>query len=184
MNIPLHKLSRITLPVSAAAFISGLIAGAISYMDRSDKIEKFIPGSNAIPAHIVVFIFATIAVVLVIRTHSKRPKGTLILLSPFSNTAFSRFRNTLLCKQGLTLLNLLRAIVCIPLVFFFIFLLWRAGLQVIGGLDPNFVINAWGGPTYLGASMTHWLDAILMFYAVVAILNIIMIKQPDSSDNK
>jgi hypothetical protein len=39
---------------------------------------------------------------------------------------------------------------------------WRVGEQVIGGLDPNFTANAWGGPSYLGAMACHYLDAALM----------------------
>lgn len=35
---------------------------------------------------------------------------------------------------------------------------WRAGVQVLAGLDPNFTVNAWGGPGYLGAMACHFLD--------------------------
>ena len=38
----------------------------------------------------------------------------------------------------------------------------RAGARVLGGLDPNFTVNAWGGPTYLGAMTCHYLDCALI----------------------
>jgi hypothetical protein len=39
---------------------------------------------------------------------------------------------------------------------------WRAGLQIIAGLDPAFTADAWGGPSYLGALYCHYLDAALI----------------------
>jgi hypothetical protein len=37
----------------------------------------------------------------------------------------------------------------------FLYFFARAGEQVIGGLDPNSTVNAWGGPAYLGAMACH-----------------------------
>jgi hypothetical protein len=33
---------------------------------------------------------------------------------------------------------------------------------VTGGLDPNFTVNAWGGPSYAGAMACHYLDLFLL----------------------
>lgn len=41
----------------------------------------------------------------------------------------------------------------------------RAGVQVFAAFDPDFTRDAWGGPSYVGASLAHWMDGILMFYA-------------------
>lgn len=41
--------------------------------------------------------------------------------------------------------------------------IWRAGLQVFAALDSDFTRDAWGGPSYLGASLAHWMDGALMF---------------------
>lgn len=38
------------------------------------------------------------------------------------------------------------------------------------GLDPNATVNAWGGPTYLGALLAHSLDAMVGFYAAAFLL--------------
>jgi hypothetical protein len=51
-----------------------------------------------------------------------------------------------------------------------VFLPLRAGQQVFAALDPDFTRDAWGGPSYLGASVAHWLDAALIFYGCAAIL--------------
>jgi hypothetical protein len=52
---------------------------------------------------------------------------------------------------------------------------WRAGEQVTGGLDPNFTVNAWGGPTYLGAMACHYLDAGLMIAVSAWLLDKILL---------
>lgn len=42
---------------------------------------------------------------------------------------------------------------------------WRAGVQVFAAVDRDFTRDAWGGPTYLGASLAHWMDGVLLFAA-------------------
>ena len=37
--------------------------------------------------------------------------------------------------------------------------------------DPNATVNAWGGPTYLGALLAHYLDNIVSFYAAAFLLS-------------
>jgi hypothetical protein len=54
-----------------------------------------------------------------------------------------------------------------------IFTVWRAGLQVLGALDPNFCVNAWGGPSCLGASLAHWMDAFIIFYASIVVVRLV-----------
>ncbi len=49
--------------------------------------------------------------------------------------------------------------------------LWRAGFQVLGGLDPAFTSQAWGGPSYLGAGLAHWLDGIIGVAAALAVVH-------------
>jgi hypothetical protein len=48
----------------------------------------------------------------------------------------------------------------------------RAGEQVLAGLDPDFVRDAWGGPSYLGAAAAHYLDGALMFLAAAAVVRV------------
>jgi len=63
---------------------------------------------------------------------------------------------------------LLAGVLSILLMFNFL----RAGMQIIGGLDPNFTVNAWGGPGYVGALLAHYLDGAYLFYVEALLLNL------------
>ena len=56
------------------------------------------------------------------------------------------------------------------LVLVLLYCPYRMGAQIIGGLDPNSTVNAWGGPTYAGAIIAHWLDCIIGFYLAAFLL--------------
>jgi hypothetical protein len=56
---------------------------------------------------------------------------------------------------------------------------YRAGEQVTGGLDPNFTVNSWGGPTYAGAMACHYLDLLVLMGAAAWLLHLILL--PDSA---
>ncbi len=55
----------------------------------------------------------------------------------------------------------LRAVPVTILLVLCLYLVWRMGQQVLGGLDPAFTANAWGGPGYVGAFYCHYLDCAL-----------------------
>ena len=59
----------------------------------------------------------------------------------------------------------------VPLVLVLLYAPFRMGAQIVGGLDPNATVNAWGGPTYLGALLAHWLDGVAGFYAAAFLLS-------------
>ncbi len=66
-----------------------------------------------------------------------------------------------------------------PLVLVLLYTPLRMGQQITGGLDPNATVNAWGGPTYLGALLAHWLDGIVGFYAAAFLLSrLLLLPQP------
>jgi hypothetical protein len=67
--------------------------------------------------------------------------------------------------------NLARAAAAVPLVLVLLFTPFRMGMQISGGLDPNATVNAWGGATYLGALLAHYLDNIVSFYAAAFLLS-------------
>ena len=74
--------------------------------------------------------------------------------------------------------NLARAGSAAPLVLVLLFTPFRMGMQISGGLDPNATVNAWGGPTYLGALLAHYLDNIVSFYAAAFLLSRLLLPQP------
>ncbi len=51
------------------------------------------------------------------------------------------------------------------------YLLWRMGEQIVGGLNPDFTANAWGGPSYFGAMYCHYLDCSLMIAVSIMIID-------------
>jgi hypothetical protein len=53
-------------------------------------------------------------------------------------------------------------------------------MQIIDGLDPNQTVNAWGGPTYLGALLAHYLDCIIGFYAAAFLLSRLLLPAADA----
>lgn len=53
----------------------------------------------------------------------------------------------------------------------------RAGEQVFAALDPDFTRDAWGGPSYLGASLAHWFDLALLLYAAVTLIGVVNRRQ-------
>jgi hypothetical protein len=67
----------------------------------------------------------------------------------------------------------------VPPAGLFLYCFYRGGLQVIGGLDPNSTVNAWGGPTYLGAMACHYLDAVVLMGAAAWLLDRILL--PDAA---
>ncbi len=63
----------------------------------------------------------------------------------------------------------------------FLYGFYRAGMQVTGGLDPNFTVNAWGGPSYPGAMACHYLDLFALMAAAAWLLDKILLPDPAGS---
>ena len=104
---------------------------------------------------------------------SRRPtqRGRSPWAAPFSASALARLSRTIRFAHGLSLQNLARVIATVPLVLVLLYTPFRMGVQIVDGLDPNATINAWGGPTYPGALLAHWLDGIVGFYVAAFLLS-------------
>jgi len=74
---------------------------------------------------------------------------------------------------------MLRAVPMTLLVLLLLYAPFRMGAQVIGGLDPNSTINAWGGPSYARALLAHWLDCVIGFYVAAFLLSLVLIRRHD-----
>ena len=81
---------------------------------------------------------------------------------------------------GLSLPNLARAVAAVPLILVLLYVPFRMGMQINGGLDPNQTVNAWGGPTYLGALLAHYLDCVIGFYAAAFLLSRLLLPAADA----
>jgi len=77
---------------------------------------------------------------------------------------FARRRGT----RGRDAVGLPVAVVSLVAAITMCYVPFRSGVQVLAGLDPNFTRDAWGGPSYLGAALAHWLDAALLFFFAAA----------------
>ena len=170
------KLSPIIIKTSAILFVVGMLAGALTYLNRSSTIQRHLPDDNAIPAHVAVAVISIVAVITIQAWRNKRQKSN-IWLAPFTQHAWERLRDTITLRPGVSFVGILRLVVAAPVTLFALFLFFRSGMQLTGMFDPNFVINGWGGPTAIGASLAHWMDGIVMFYAEVLVLSLVTVRR-------
>jgi hypothetical protein len=159
------------LSASAAGLVAvGIVTGLVSYLDRSPVRQAHVPGTSAWMPHLIL---AAAACVLYGVARWRRGRGAgrgrgLLLLAPLGRSAASRLAATM--RQASW-----RPVAALPLLLITGYALWRIGEQVTGGLDPNFTVNAWGGPAYLGAMACHYLDCGLFIAACAWLLNRIML---------
>jgi hypothetical protein len=163
------RVSRLSVPVLAAAFLIGVAKGAVAYSRRSSVLEHHVAGTNAITIHVVLAIVAA-AVVIAIQVRRSRQRsqpGPSPWSAPFSSSAVAKIGQTIRLSGGTAVV---KALPMALLILVLLYCPFRMGAQVIGGLDPNSTVNAWGGPTYAGALLAHWLDCIVGFYVAAFLL--------------
>jgi len=171
---PRCRLSRVTATAFAVLLVAGIAEGAVDYARRSPKAGQHVAGTNASTVHVLIAVAAAAAVVSIQARRSRQPawqRGPSPWAAPFSAAAESRLRRTIRLAGGLSVPDLARAVAAVPLVLMLLFTPFRMGMQITGGLDPNATVNAWGGPTYLGALLAHHLDGIVGFYAAAFLLS-------------
>jgi hypothetical protein len=160
------------LGTSAACLVAaGIVTGGIEYLHRSPIKDAHVPGTSAWVQQLIVLGVACALYGVARWRHDRRfGRGAvrLLLLAPLGRSAASRLRAT---TRQLTW----RSVAALPPLMVIAYGCWRVGEQVIGGLDPNFTVNAWGGPTYLGALACHYLDAGVMFAASAWLLDKILL---------
>jgi hypothetical protein len=153
-----RQMSVSLTALAASVFAAGVVIGLIEYLDRSPVREKFVPGSSAWWPQLGVAVAACGLLALGQWRHRRRfgrGSGRLWLLAPLGQSAARRVARTCSAAPG-------RAAAALLPSALFLYGFWRAGKQVIGGLDPNATVNAWGGPTYVGAMACHYLDLLVL----------------------
>lgn len=170
---PMTRVSWLSVSVLAAAFLIGLAKGAAAYSHRSPVLERHIAGTNAIMIQVVLAIIATAAIIAiqVRRSRQRSQPGPSPWSAPFSSSAVEKMRRTMRLSGGA---EVVRAMPMALLILVLLYWPYRMGTQLIGGLDPNSTVNAWGGPTYAGALLAHWLDCIVAFYVIAFLLGRIL----------
>jgi hypothetical protein len=166
---PRMRVSRLSVPVLAAAFLVGLAKGAIAYSHRSSVLEQHAPGTNAITIHVVLAVVAAAVVVVIQVRRWRKPgqPGPAPWIAPFSRSAVAGMSRAVRLSPGAAVA---RALPMALLILVLLYCPYRMGAQIIGGLDPNSTVNAWGGPSYAGALLAHWLDCVAGFYVAAFLL--------------
>ena len=161
-----RRLSPVLCALAVALFAVGLASGWYEYLHRSPAREAQVPGTSAWPAHLALAAVACAwyAAARWRRRHQVGPRGgQLLLCAPLGQSAAGRLAATAWPASW-------RTVAALPPLALVAYGFWRAGKQVTSGLDPNNVVNAWGGPTYLGAMACHYLDAGLIIAACAWLL--------------
>jgi hypothetical protein len=165
---PITRQISPLLSASAAGLAAvGIVAGLISYLNRSPVREAHAPGTSAWMQHLILAAAACALYGVARWRHGRRPgrgSGRLLLLAPLGGSAASRLAVTMRQVSW-------RSVAALPLLALIGYGFWRTGEQVTGGLDPNFTANAWGGPSYLGAMACHYLDGGLIIAACAWLLD-------------
>jgi hypothetical protein len=169
-------LSRTTILTCLALFGAGVLLGVVTYLQRSDVAEHHAPSANAVPAHVVLAFVAVAFAILIPRLRVAKKAPYPIWVAPFSRSGLDRFKRTTSPRAGPSLGHVARALVAVVLAILLLFNFLRAGQQVVAGLDPNFTINAWGGPSYLGAMLAHYLDGVYLFYLEALLMDVVLLK--------
>jgi hypothetical protein len=152
------------------SFLLGIAEGAVAYAHRSLVLARHAAGTNAITIHLILAAAAA-AVVIAVQLRRSGPRargGPSPWAAPFSGQAASRLLRALRPRSAAA------AARAVPVALLTLILLYcpcRLGAQVIGGLDPNATVNAWGGPSYAGALLAHGLDGVLIFFAGAFLLS-------------
>ena len=167
----------------AALLAAGVVAGWYQYLHRSPVMEKFVPGASAWWQQFAVAVLAFVLFCYGRWRHLRRfgrGSGRLWLLAPLGKPAARRSARmvpgALRGQSGIA-----RLLVALLPAGLFFYCFWRAGLQVTAGLDPNSTVNAWGGPTYLGAMACHYLDCCVLMAAAAWLLDHVLLPDPVSA---
>jgi hypothetical protein len=154
-------------------FTGGVSIGWANYLHRSATLLPHVAGSNAWWQHAVVGAAAAGILGIIWLRRRNRRVGAHVLVAPLGRSAARRisslFRQALWGPVGFA-----RALLATPLLLLFMFGFFRAGYQVTSGLDPNSTVNAWGGPTYVGAMACHYLDIFAVMSGCAWLLDRLM----------
>ncbi|GAC69181.1 hypothetical protein [Gordonia soli] len=148
-------------------FTLGLVVGVVTFTGRDQGPVVHEPSTSAWPVHIVLTVLALAWIAVGVATRGRQ--RWLTPVNPVGVPIGIRIR----LLAGLPLrTDAARMAIVAMMLLVIAFATFRGGQQIIGGLDPHFTANAWGGPTYLGALYCHYLDLGLMIAVAGVILNL------------
>lgn len=156
----------------------GLVTGVVIYLGRTPVLEEHRAGTADWGTHLVLTGVALVLLALAAWWHRRRSgaERRLLLLAPLGRRAQRRVRHTISqVRRPTVALRCLAALVPAALMAYLVF---RAAVQITAGLDPNFTVNAWGGPSYFGAMFCHYLDAALLLSVAGGLLHLLLLPDP------
>jgi hypothetical protein len=168
----IRQISPRLAAVAAGLAALGIASGLIRYLHRSPVREAHVPGTSAWVPQLIAAVVACALYGVARRRHDRRHgrgSGRLLLLAPLGRSAASRLNATMRQLSW-------RSAAALPPLVAIAYSCWRAGEQVTGGLDPNFTVNAWGGPSYLGAMACHYLDIALVIGGCAWLLDLSLLE--------
>ena len=170
-----RAVSPLLVLIALASFTLGLLGGGVAYARSPGEVVPHQPGTNAWPVHVVLLVAAAASAVVV-----RLRRGTWSWLwTPIGRKAARRCGATLRSTfQGFPAAA--RTIGAMILIAVLLESCARSGYQVLGALDATETVNAWGGPTYLGALLCHGLDLSLIIAACAMLLTAVL--GPDPGD--
>lgn len=168
------KYSPVTLITFGVLSLVGLVYGYFLYLHAPETYPPNDPASNAIAIHLGLAAFA-IVLVFVVQLYSSRKHLRSIWLAPFSAHAFQRLKATF--APPYTVGSILRMLACLLPLFFVLWTPFRSSMQVTAAFDPSVTSNAWGGPSYIGATLAHWMDGAILLYVGALLLHWFMKKR-------
>ena len=182
-SLPLSRsLSRRLVVTSGLLFTGGVSIGWLHYLHRSAIPLRHVPGSNAWWQHAVVAaVAAAFLGTILLARRSGRICGP-VLFTPLGRRAGHRI--SLLYRQASRQpVSFFRALLATPLLLLFMFGIFRAAYQITSGLDPNNTVNAWGGPTYIGAMACHYVDIFVVMAGCAWLLHLLMPRSGHGPDS-
>lgn len=134
------SLSSPTVVALFATAVVGLAKGAVAYTRRSSVPKAHVRPTNCVTQEICIAV-AFFIVIVVVEMRRRQHGLPSPWVAPFTRHAWSRLRAPF-TEGGWT--KLLRLSLMVPLVVFALYWPYRMGAQIIGGLDHNSTVNAWG----------------------------------------
>jgi len=167
---PARRLSPLLSASAAGMFAVGVATGLDRALNQPPVREVHVAGTSAWTQHLILAALGCAAYGCAVwrRRRAGQRAGQPLLLAPLGAAAAARLIATLRQVSW-------RTAVALPLIGLIAYSFWRAGEQATAGLDPNFTVNAWGGPTYLGAMACHYLDGALIIAACAWLLSKILL---------
>ena len=181
-----RQLSVPTTLLATTCAAAGTVTGLFIYLDRSPIRHKYLPGSSAYWQQAAIAGVALLLYGYSWWRHQRRPghqPGRLLLLAPLGEACRPAIRphhapggpqpirvrprgRDATVHRAADLLRVAHR---------------RADHR---GPDPNWTVNAWGGPSYFGAMACHYLDGLVLMGAAAWLLDRILLPgQPTTTSN-